>query len=237
MKYIPQHIAIIPDGNRRFAMRLMKEPSKGHEWGVEKLKTLFFWCKEIGIKSVTFYSLSLENINKRPKEELNFIYMLTKKEIGDIINNKDNFVHDNKIKIRFFGNKHLLPQDLQDKIKEAEEITNKYDDFRINFAMAYGGRQELIDASQRIGYAVASGQLRPEDINDMVLRENLKTNGDSDPDLIIRTGRERRLSNFLLYQSAYSELAFSDSYWPEFSKEEFFEIIENYASRDRRFGK
>lgn len=237
MNQVPSHIAVIPDGNRRFAMRLLKEPSKGHEWGVEKLKKLFFWCKELGIRTVTFYSLSLENINKRPQEELNFIYALTKKEIDDILTDRDNFVHENRIKISFFGKKDLLPEDLQEKIKLAEKATKDYDDFRINFAMAYGGRQELIEASQKIGLEVISGRLKPQDINEMVLRNNLSTNGDPDPDLVIRTGKEKRLSNFLLFQSAYSELVFSDTFWPEFSKEEFFRIIKDFSKRDRRFGK
>ena len=237
MRAVPSHIAIIPDGNRRFAIRLMENPSKGHEWGVDKLKKLFDWCKELGIKTVTFYSLSLENIDKRPKEELDFIFSLTKKEINDILSDKDNFIHKNKIKMSFFGKLEILPEEIQEKIKQAEDATSHYVDFRINFAMAYGGRQELIDASRRIGKAVSSGQLNPEDINEEVIRQNLLTNGNPDPDLVIRTGKEKRLSNFLIFQSAYSELFFSESFWPEFNKEEFTKIIHEFMSRDRRFGK
>ncbi len=237
MTSIPSHIAIIPDGNRRCAMRLMKDPSKGHEWGVEKIKNVFEWSKELGIKTITFYSLSLENMDKRPKNELDFLFALAKKEIDDIINHKENFVHKNRIKLRFFGKLDKLPDYLLKSIKEATELTKDYDDFRLNFAIAYGGRQEIVDASKRIAYAIASGQIRPQDVNEMVVRKNLSTNGDPDPDIVIRTGKEKRLSNFLLFQSAYSELFFSDTLWPEFTKDEFVKIIKEFANRDRRFGK
>jgi tritrans,polycis-undecaprenyl-diphosphate synthase [geranylgeranyl-diphosphate specific] len=237
MTRVPSHVAIIPDGNRRCATRLMKNPSKGHVWGVEKIKDVFKWSKELGIRTITYYSLSLENIEKRPKMELKFLYRLAKKELDDIISSKDNFVHKNRIKMRFFGKTELLPGYLRDAIKEVTKLTENYDDYRINFAIAYGGRQEIIDASTRIGYAVATGILRPDQIDEAVLRSNLSTDGDPDPDLIIRTGKEKRLSNFLLFQSAYSEFAFSDSLWPDFSREEFRKIIGDFTGRDRRFGK
>lgn len=239
LNYMTQlsHIAIIPDGNRRCAMRLVKNPSKGHEWGVRKVKEVFEWGKEFGIKTITYYSLSLENMEKRPKTELNFLYRLAKKELDGIIDDKDNFVHKNRIKMRFFGKTELLPDYLQKVIRRVVKLTEDYDDYRINFAIAYGGRQEMVDAATKIGYAVSLGTLRPEQIDEFVLRRNLSTDCDRDPDLIIRTGREKRLSNFLLFQSAYSELAFSDSFWPDFSREEFRKIIHDFGHRDRKFGK
>lgn len=237
MKLVPKHIAIIPDGNRRCAMRLMKKPWKGHEWGIGKIKEVFEWCKELGIKTITFYALSLENLDKRPEQELNFLFALAKKEIDDILTDENNFVNVNKIKMNFFGKIERLPENLQESIKKAMEATENYNDFKINLAIAYGGRQEIVDASRKIGYAIASNRLRPEDVNEMILRHNLSTNGDPDPDLVIRTGKEKRLSNFLLFQSAYSEFVFLDSFWPELKKEEFFRIIEDFSNRDRRFGK
>jgi len=237
LKNIPSHVGIIPDGNRRFAKRLMKNPSKGHEWGVDKIKTMFEWCKEIGIRTVTFYSLSLENFHSRGKEELNFLFGLARKEIDDIINSKDNFVHKNKIKVNFIGKLGMLPKDLQEKIEKAMELTKEYNDYMINFAIAYGGRQEIVDALKDITQKVLSGELRPEEINESVVKHSLYTNGQVDPDLIVRTGSEKRISNFMLFQSAYSEFAFLDVLWPELSKEEFFRTIQDYSKRQRRFGK
>jgi undecaprenyl diphosphate synthase len=126
---------------------------------------------------------------------------------------------------------------MQEKIKKAREATKDYKDHTITLAIAYGGRQEITDAAKRIGLKIASGGLSPQDINEEIVRQNLWTNGSGDPDLIIRTGGEKRLSNFLLFQGAYAELAFVDTLWPEFSKEEFVSLIKEYSERERRFGK
>lgn len=233
----PKHIAVIPDGNRRCAKRLLRRPWKGHEWGISKVKTLFDWSKGLGIKTITFYALSLENLKKRPKREVNYLFKLAAKEIGDIIENKDNFVHKDKVHVTFFGNTHLLPEELQEKMQKAMDITQKYRSYAINFAIAYGGRQEITDACKRIAMRVEAGKITPSSINEMTIKHNLQTNGYGDPDLVIRTGGEKRLSNFLLFQSAYSELAFVDAFWPDFSKEEFVKVIKDYQHRDRRFGK
>jgi tritrans,polycis-undecaprenyl-diphosphate synthase [geranylgeranyl-diphosphate specific] len=237
LRNVPSHVGIIPDGNRRFARRLMKNPSKGHEWGVDKIKTLFEWCKEIGIKTVTFYSLSLENFHSRGRAELNFLFDLARHEVDEIISNKDNFVHRNRIKLNFIGKLELLPKDLQEKIEKAKTLTKNYNDYLINFAIAYGGRQEIVDAMKEITQKVLSGEIRPEEIDESVIKHSLYTNGQADPDLIIRTGAEKRISNFMLFQSAYSEFAFLDVLWPELEKEEFFRTVEDYSKRQRRFGK
>ncbi len=238
MKYRAiKSLAIIPDGNRRCAMRLLKKPWKGHEWGVGKIKKVFEWCKEFNIKTTTFYVLSLENFKKRPKYELDFLYTLARKELRDVVGNKDNFVHKNKIRMRFFGRLELLPTDLQELIEKTASATRDYHRFTMNLAIAYGGRQEIIDAFRNLGVKIRTGKLKPEDINESVLRHSLYTNGTPDPDLIIRTGGEERLSNFLLFQSAYSELAFVKSYWPDFSKKEFVSVIRDFTRRERRFGK
>ncbi|MBW1839265.1 MAG: di-trans,poly-cis-decaprenylcistransferase, partial [Deltaproteobacteria bacterium] len=217
---IPQHVALIPDGNRRFAKRLMKEPWKGHEWGTEKFQKAFSWCRELGIKHMTFYTLSIENLNSRPKTELDFLMRIAGKELDTMIDGTS-FVHKHRVKVNFIGRTDLLNKEIQEKIEKAREATKKYNDYTITLAIAYGGRQEITNAAKRIGLKVASGKLSPEKINEETMRQNLWTNGSGDPDLIIRTGGEKRLSNFLLFQGAYSELAFVDTLWPEFSKEEF----------------
>lgn len=215
----------------------MKRPWKGHEWGLKKLKSVLEWCKEFGIRIITIYALSLENLHKRPKKEIEMLFNLAKKEIQDIISDSQSFIHKNRVKIRFFGNLHLLPKDLQEGIQKVEEITKNYSNFFMNIAIAYGGRQEVVEASKKIAREVMEGRLKPEDITEDMVKKNLQTNGFPDPDLIIRTGGEKRLSNFLLFQGAYAELAFVDSYWPELRKEEFEKIIRDFSMRERRFGR
>jgi tritrans,polycis-undecaprenyl-diphosphate synthase [geranylgeranyl-diphosphate specific] len=234
---IPQHISIIPDGNRRCARRLMKQPWKGHEWGVKKINTVTDWCRELGIKAVTFYALSLENLDKRPRRELNFLFRLARKWIKDMVFNKKSKIHRERTRVVFFGRIDRLPDNLQADIGKAMEMTRDYKGFHLNIAMAYGGRQEILEACRSIGSQVHSGGIRPGEINEAVLRHNLQTNGDPDPDIIIRTGQERRISNFLLFQSAYSELAFLDCFWPDLTKQEFLATIQEFSQRNRRFGK
>ncbi len=237
IKNVPQHLAVIPDGNRRCASRLMEKPWKGHEWGFLKLEKLFNWCRETGIKIVTFYTLSLENLQSRPKEEIEFLFLLARKELNNILEDKDNFVNKNRIRVSFFGNIHLIPKDIQEVIKNVEKKTKSYSDYFCNLAVAYGGRQEIISACRNIGFLVQSKKLRPEDIDEKIFRHNLQTNGFPYPDLIIRTGGEKRLSNFLPFQSTYSELMFLDTFWPELTKKEFIAALKDYAQRQRRFGK
>lgn len=232
----PFHIAIIPDGNRRFAKRLMKKPWKGHEWGTEKLKKVLDWCRGTGVKMVTFYSLSLENIEKRPKREINFLYDISRKEMKDIIENDNNFIHEHKARIKCFGRLEVLPQDIRELIKGMEERTKDYDNYHLNLALAYGGKQEIIDAVKKMADEASKGDLSPEMITEEYLEDNLYTKEIPDPDMIIRTGGEKRLSNFLPIQSAYSELFFINTLWPELSEKEFSDALEEYAKRKRRFG-
>ena len=233
----PTHLAIVPDGNRRFAKRLMKTPWKGHAWGTEKLKDVFEWCREKGIKVITVYALSLENLTSRPRHEIDVLLSIAKKEAGGIISDPGHFVHRHKARVRFFGRTDLLPKDVQSLFRKAEQKTMHYSSYFINFAIAYGGRQELVEASRRIAVKIAKGMLDPEDVDERTVRENLQMDGFPDPELIIRTGGEKRLSNFLLFQSAYSELAFTDTYWPALTKKEFLSILKDFGSRERRFGK
>lgn len=234
---VPKHVGIIPDGNRRLARRLLQKPWKGHEWGFEKIKKIMEWAKESGIKMITFYTLSLENLNKRPKRELNYLFGIARKELDDIIENRENTIHRDRIKLNFIGRLDLLPKELQEKMKRVSELTKNYSNQYVNLAIAYGGRQEIIDALRRIAADVKRGLVGANKINESLFRQYLWTNGFKDPDLIIRTGGEKRLSNFLPFQSAYSELVFVDSLWPEFSREDFVKAINDYMERERRFGK
>jgi len=210
----PKHLAIILDGNRRFAKKLMLEPWRGHELGAEKIEKLLEWCKELEIRELTLYCFSLENFN-RPK-----------KEFAKLKNDKR--VHDNKIKIKFVGRRDLFDLELQRIIKELEEITKDYNDYKINFALGYGGRQEIVEAIKKL---VENGG----EINEENLKKNLWL--ENEPDLIIRTGGEKRSSNFLPWQSIYSEWIFLEKMWPEFTKEDLVMCIDEFNARNRRFGK
>ncbi len=220
-----KHLAIVLDGNRRFAKRLMLEPWKGHELGAEKVEKLLDWCKELGIKEITLYCFSLENFN-RPKKEFNFLMKIFKKEFSKL--KKDKRIHDDKIKLRFIGEIGLFDLEMQKLVKDLEKMTKNYNDYRVNFALGYGGRQEIVDAVKKL---VENG----EEINEKNLQKNLWL--ENEPDLIIRTGGEKRTSNFLPWQSTYSEWIFLDKTWPEFEKQDLINCIEEFKDRERRFGK
>lgn len=232
----PVHIGIILDGNRRFAKRLMLEPWKGHEWGAEKVKELLRWCKGTGVKYLTLYSLSAQNIFSRPKREMDFLLKIFEKEF-EAIAKKSHDAHKNKVSVKVIGRTSLLPKSLQDAIAKAEESTKNYKDYFLNLAIAYGGQEEITDAIIGIAKKVSEGAINPGQINEELIRHSLYTNGAPYPDMIIRTGGEKRLSNFLLWQSAYSELFFVDKMWPDFTKEDFLSAIEEFKQRQRRFGK
>jgi len=219
-----KHVGIILDGNRRFAKRLMLEPWKGHELGAEKIEKLLEWLKEFSIKELTLYCFSLENFN-RPKKEFDFLMKIFKKEFSKL--KEDKKVHENKIKIRFIGKTELFDSELQGILKDLMEATKDYSDFMINFALGYGGRQEIIDAVSKL---VKSG----DEINEENLQKNLWL--EDEPELIIRTGGEKRTSNFLPWQSVYSEWIFLDKLWPEFTKQDLADCIEKFKKRGRRFG-
>lgn len=234
---IPQHIGIILDGNRRYAKQLMKRPWEGHNMGLEKAREVLGWACERGIRYLTAYTLSLENINSRPKRELNLILKYIGEEADDISNNRKNNVHKYGVKVRFIGRIHVLPDWLQKKIKKAEEKTAKYKNHVLNIAVAYGGQQEIVDATREILDKSLKGIIKPHELNEKMFKHHLYTNGQPTPDLIIRTGGEKRMSNFLLYQGAYSELFFTDKKWPEITKDDLNSILSEYKQRQRRFGK
>jgi len=221
------HIAIILDGNRRFAKKLMFKPWKGHEYGARKIEKLLDYAKELEIKQMTFYCLSSENIKNRPKNELDYLLNLFKKEFKNMDRDK---IQKNQIKIRFIGDLTLLPLDLQQQCQKLEQETKKNNQFKTNFAIAYGGKQEIINAIKKI----IKNKISPEQITEKLISQNLYLS--DEPDMIIRTGGEKRTSNFLPWQSAYSEWFFLDKMWPEFEKQDLINCINEFKNRKKNFG-
>jgi len=229
---VPKHVGIILDGNRRFSKRLMLKPHKGHEWGAKKVEKLFDWCKELGIKEVTLYSFSVENFN-RPKKEFDFLMNIFKKEFNRL--KEDKRLDEDKVRINFIGRIWMFPKEIQETMNYLMEKTKEHDNYVVNFAMAYGGRAEVIDAVKKIASQVKKGEVDVDSINEESFSKNLYM--EDEPDLIIRTGGEKRTSNFLIWQSHYSEWMFLEKMWPEFEKEDLIKCVEEYGARKRRFGR
>ena len=228
---VPRHVGIIIDGNRRFARRLMLKPWKGHEWGAKKVEKLLNWSREYKIKELTLYAFSQENFD-RPKKEFNYLMNLFKEEFTRL---KEDPRWKDEIRVNFIGRIWMFPQDIQKIMKDLMEMTKNNDKYIINFAMAYSGRAEIIDATKKIANLVKKGLIDIDNINDEIFSQNLYL--ESEPDLIIRTS-ESRLSGFLLWQGAYAELEFlPNKLWPEFSKKDFVKCLQEYSRRERRFGK
>ncbi len=229
---VPKHVGIIMDGNRRFSERLMMEPWKGHEWGAEKVKKVLEWSRDFGIKSLTLYSFSYQNFN-RPKEEFDHLMNIFTKNFNELKKNEN--LAKEGVRINVIGRTWLFPEELQKEIKDIMEITRENKKYTINFAMAYGGQEEIVDAAKGIAEMVKNKEISPEDINKKTFSEKLYMK--DEPEIIIRTGGEKRSSNFLSFQSAYSEWFYVEKMWPEFEKEDFTKILESYSSRKRRFGR
>ena len=221
------HIGMVMDGNRRYARKLLKEPWKGHDSGAEKVEKLFDWCKELGVTELTLYAFSLQNF-QRDKKEIDYLMNLFCKFFeSEKIRDK---IKNNKIRINFIGRTHLLPQKVQLIIKRLKTETKDNTDFTANFAMAYGGREEIVDGVNKI---LKEGKVK--EVDEKIFSRYLQLQ--SEPDLIIRTGGERRTSNFLIWQSWYSEWFFVDKYWPEFEKEDLMKVLAEFNKRERRYGK
>jgi len=201
----PRHIAIILDGNRRFAKRLMLEPWKGHDHGKKKVEELLEWCRELGIKEVTLYTFSIQNFN-RPKEEFDYLMGIIKNAFIDFL--KDRRLEENGIRVKVIGRYNMFPRDVVEILKEVMEKTKHCTNYTLNFALAYGGREELTDTMKKIAKKVSDGDLSVDAIDEKTIEENLYMS--SEPDLIIRTGGEKRTSNFLMWQASYSEWFFID---------------------------
>lgn len=229
-------VGIIMDGNRRFAKRNLKLPEQGHQAGISKGREFLEWAKEAGVKRVTAYALSLENMKNRSKSELDNLFKYFEKEMDELLK-KDHEIHENQTCIKFIGRLELLPLRLQNKIKKVMELTKNYSKYFFNLAIAYGGRQEIVDTCKKLAKKVLNKEIDVEEINCEVFSENAYLSKEEYPDLIIRTGNVQRISNFLLWASAYSELAFTRKMWPDLQKEDFLAIIDDYRGSERRFGK
>jgi len=228
-----KHLAIIMDGNRRFAWKSNIATGIGHRIGKEKLEKVLDWTLEIGIPWLTVYALSTENLN-RPEKELKILFNLYNEGLREIAD--DPRIHDNEVRVQIIGRRELLPKLVNDAIDYAEKKTADYDKFVFTVCLAYGSREEMIDAIRSLASEHASGELKLEDIDQKAVSQRLYTGDMPDPDLVIRTSGEERISNFLLWQMAYSELYFSDVFWPSFQKKDLFKAIRTFQERRRRFG-
>ncbi len=232
----PGHIAIILDGNRRWASEKALNPWFGHEKGAEIVEQLLDWCLKLDVKSITLYAFSTENF-LRSKSEVKEIMRIAQEEFKTILT--DERIHKNKVHVKVIGRSSLLPKDLRQLITDVETATRNYDEHFLNIALAYGGREEIVDAAKKIAERVHEGKLGLEEIDEQLFEKYLYTSHMSkqDPDLIIRTSGEERLSGFLLWQSAYSELCFLDVYWPSFRFIDLLRAVRTFQRRKRRFGK
>ncbi len=232
---VPQHVGIIMDGNRRFAKLLgLGDMSLGHVAGQERLETVLDWCLELDIRYLTVYAFSTENFH-RATEERELLMELFEHNFRKMAD--DPRVHRNKIRVRVIGHLELLPDHVQEAAKNVMEWTKDYDDYHFNVAVAYGGRQEIVHAVQRIADKVAAGEIASQAITDKTISEHMYYGDLPDPDFLIRTSGEERISNFLLWQIAYAELYFADINWPELDRWRFLRAIETYQKRQRRFGR
>jgi len=228
---LPHHIAIIMDGNGRWAKKRGLPRVFGHKKGVQVVKEIVTECRKIGIKVLTLYAFSTENWN-RPKKEVNVLMELLYNYLEDELNT----MLSNKIRLNAIGDIERLPDWVKKKLKETIERTSSNKEMVLNLALSYGGRDEIIRAVKRIIEDFKSQKISIEDIDQELFSNYLDTKGLPDPDLIIRTSGERRLSNFLLYQAAYSELYITPVLWPDFDKKELMIALDDYAKRERRFG-
>lgn len=230
LENLPVHVAIIMDGNRRWAKKNNLETAQGHKEGAENLKRIAKFANKIGIKYMTVYAFSTENW-KRSEEEVGAIMKLLKLYISDFFKS-----YDGNIKVNVLGRVNDLPKDLQNEINKAIDRTKNNTGLVLNICFNYGGRDEIVTATKKIAEDVLSGKIKIEDIDETMVSNNLYTAGQPDPDLLIRTSGEERISNFLPWQISYSEFVFTDKYWPEYDEEEFLKSIQIYQKRTRRFG-
>ncbi|MGC8586336.1 MAG: polyprenyl diphosphate synthase [Candidatus Micrarchaeia archaeon] len=228
IKNVPLHIALIPDGNRRWAKAHKLNFFKGYDLGVKKFVKFSIWAKELGIKTLTVWALSTDNIKHRSKEELSVLYSIYIKATKDKSILK--MLKDNKAKINIIGNLRLLPKNVRKALLGLQEKTRYYKGFTINLLIGYGGREDLLHAFKALAKSKST-------ISDETIPNHLLTSKVKDVDLVIRTSGEMRLSGFLPWQAGYSELYFAKKYWPDFNKEDLVEAVEDFSNRERRFGK
>ena len=233
---IPNHVALILDGNRRWAKRHLAMAKSGHWKGADAVENLLDWCEQLDIKIITLYALSAENLDRKD-DELEYLYELIRMRLEKLYN--DPRIHKNKMRVVGIGRIELLPDAIKDILHKLDEATKGYDNHFLNIALAYGGQLELVDAVKKIGEKIKEGELSVNDIDKKEIDSNLYTSHlpQSSPDMILRTSGEKRLSGFLMSQSAYSELVFMDIFWPEFRKIDLMRAIRTFQERKRRMGK
>lgn len=224
------------DGNRRWAKRNLVVKEDGHFQGADAVENLLDWCEELGIKIITLYVLSAENLD-RDNEEIRYLFELIKARLEKLFN--DPRIHRNKMRVTAIGRVELLPKSLREILEKLENATKNYDTHYLNVAIAYGGQNELVDAVKKIATKIKDGSLDVGSIDKEVIESSLYTSHlpQSSPDMILRTSGEKRLSGFLIWQSAYSELVFMDIFWPEFRKIDLMRAIRTFQKRARRLGK
>ncbi len=231
---LPDHVALIPDGNRRYAVKHHLPPLEGHAAGYAKIKELLDWSLDEGIHTLSLYAFSTENFKRTP-EEVNHLMDLFLKGCLEIF--QDERIHRNKVRIRFIGNRNLLPPALLQEIKTIEEGTQQYGNFDLNIAIGYGGRDEILRAIRQIGQDIRDGTLKIDSISEATVQQHLDTGLQKDPDLIIRTSGEQRISGFFSWQGTYSELCFQQAMFPEYQQHHFLTALYQFQMRNRRFGK
>lgn len=229
--YLPRHLGIIMDGNGRWAQKRGLPRSAGHTAGAAVFKTITRYCSSIGIEYLTVYAFSTENW-KRPQDEVGALFRLFQQYLEDALRD---FLNEN-IKVKFMGDTTSFPEKLQKLIRETTEVSKNRTGMVLNIALNYGGRSEITRAVKLLAEEIKEGKLTPEQIDDQSIEQKLYTAGQPDPDLIIRPSGENRVSNFLLWQSAYSEYMVLDILWPDFKSKDLDRILEEYANRNRRFG-
>jgi len=227
---------LILDGNRRWAKRHLDLTKKGHWRGADAVENLLDWCEQFDIKIITLYALSAENLS-RQDEELEYLYELIRMRLEKLYN--DPRIHRNKMRVKGIGRIELLPDSVKEILQKLDDATKDYNDHFLNIALAYGGQLELVDAIKKIGEKIKDGSLEINEIDKHEIESNLYTSHlpQSSPDMILRTSGEKRLSGFLMWQSAYSELVFMDIFWPEFRKIDLMRAIRTFQERKRRMGK
>lgn len=228
---IPRHVAIIMDGNGRWARTRGLSRIRGHEEGTQSVRAVIHACKKAGVKYLTLYALSVENWI-RPKDEIKGLMLLLKR----FLKKQEYELHENKVRLRMIGRAEDLPADVQDELCRVMKATEHYTDGQLVLALSYGGRTEIVNAARQIARRVKAGDLQPDQIDEKVIAQNLYAPDIPDPDLLIRTSGEMRISNFLLWQISYAELYVTDVLWPDFREEEFMKAIAEYGKRHRRFG-
>ena len=228
---LPKHIAIIMDGNGRWAKMRHLDRTQGHAEGIKRVEEIVETAREMGIKALTLYTFSTENWNRPETEVAVLMNMLT-----SVIKKKIQKLKENNIRFQMIGREDRIPNPVLDAIKMAVKETHMNTGLVVNLAFNYGSRIEIIDAIKKISASVLDGRLKIDDINEETVNQFLYTHGLPDPDLLIRTSGEKRISNFLLWQLSYAEFYFIDIFWPDFDKEEFKKAIVDFQARERRFG-